>query len=102
MSNALGLFELLFVSRFDGVVVGSEEDVVDVGIGSDASIPPVELRLDNSNEITCMDLQYDPMTLLTRGPPGTSKEQCLSENQQKVDVRQIMGTQISDRVVTLL
>ena len=69
-----------FFSRFDGVVVDSEQDVVDVTIGSDAGIPPLELRLYNSIEITCMDLQYDPMTLLTRGPPGNSRRNPLNEN----------------------
>ena len=73
MSNAEGLF-LLFFSRFDGVVVDSEEDVVDVDLGSDASIPPVELRLYNTTEVSCMDLQYDPMTLLTRGQLATLKQ----------------------------
>ena len=67
----------------------SEQDVVDVGIGSDAGIPPLELRLYNSIEITCMDLQYDPMTLLTRGPFGNSRRNLLNEN-KKVCVRQII------------
>ena len=75
MSNAEDLFELLFFSRFDGVVVDSEEDVVDINVGSDASIPPVELRLYNTTEVSCMDLQYDPVTLLTRGQLATLKKQ---------------------------
>ena len=78
-----------FFSRFDGVVVDSEQDVVDVAIGSDAGIPPLELRLYNSTEMTCMDLQYDPMTLLTRGPRGNSKKHLLNENKQ-VYVRNII------------
>ena len=61
-------------SRFDGVVVDSEEDVVDINVGSDASIPPVELRLYNTTEVSCMDLQYDPMTSLTRGQLATLKQ----------------------------
>ena len=63
-----------FFSRFDGVVVDSEEDVVDINVGSDASIPPVELRLYNTTEVSCMDLQYDPMTSLTRGQLATLKQ----------------------------
>ena len=73
MSTAGDLFEL-FCSRFDGVVVDSEEDVVDINVGSDASIPPVELRLYNTTEVSCMDLQYDPMTSLTRGQLATLKQ----------------------------
>ena len=82
------IFSSYLFSRFDGVVVDSEQDVVDVAIGSDAGIPPLELRLYNRTEITCMDLQYDPMTLLTRGPPGNSRRNLLNEN-RKVYVRQI-------------
>ena len=76
--NAEDPFELFF-SRYDGVVVDSDEDVVAVDLGSDASIPPLDLRLYNSTEMTCMDLQYDPMTLLTRGQLATLKKQLLSE-----------------------
>ena len=82
MSNAEDLFELLFFSRFDGVVVDSEEDVVDINVGSDASIPPVELRLYNTTEVSCMDLQYDPMTLLTRGQLATLKQKLESDEEK--------------------
>ena len=78
-----------FCSRCDGVVVDSEEDVVDVDLGNDASIPPVELRLYNTTEVYCMDLQYDPMTLLTRGPLATLKQNCYLRR-KKVDVRKIL------------
>ena len=61
-------FRVIVFSRFDGVVVDSEQDVVDVQIVGDAGIPPLELHLHNSIGITCMDLQYDPMTLLRRRP----------------------------------
>ena len=67
-------FRVILFSRFDGVVVDSEEDVVDINVGSDASIPPVELRLYNTTEVSCMDLQYDPMTSLTRGQLATLKQ----------------------------
>ena len=67
-------------SRFDGVVVDSEQDVVDVPIVSDAGIPPLELHLYNSIGITCMDLQYDPMTLLRRGPACNTIGNGLFEN----------------------
>ena len=63
-----------FFSRFDGVVVDSEEDVVAVDIGSDASLPPVDLRLYNTTEMSCLDLKYDPTTLLTRGQVATLKK----------------------------
>ena len=58
--------------RFDGVVVDPEQDVVDVPCVGDACIPPLDLHLYNSIGITCMDLQYDPMTLLRRGPACNS------------------------------
>ena len=45
-----------------------EQDVVDVPCVGDACIPPLDLHLYNSTGITCMDLQYDPMTLLRRVP----------------------------------
>ena len=83
--------------RFDGVVVDSEEDVVDVGIGTDASIPPLELRLYNTTENTCMDLQYDPMTLLTRRPPSISKEKLLSENQKRGRKKKAVNSNIRSR-----
>ena len=91
------IFPSYFFSRFDGVVVDSEEDVVDVGIGSDASIPPLELRLYNSIEITCMDLQYDPMTLLTRRPQSNSKETLLSENKRSGRKKKIVNPNIRSR-----
>ena len=82
-------FRVIIFSRFDGVVVDSEEDVVDVDLGSDASIPPVELRLYNTTEMTCMDLQYDPMTLLTRGQLATLNNNFYLRR-TKVDVRKTM------------
>ena len=68
------IFSSYLFSRFDGVVVDSEEDVVDINVGSDASIPPVKSRLYNTTEVSCMDLQYDPMTSLTRGQLATLKQ----------------------------
>ena len=75
-------FRVLAFSRFYGVVVDPEQDVVDVPIVSDAGIPPLELHLYNSIGITCMDLQYDPMTLLRRGPPCNSTSNPLNENKR--------------------
>ena len=65
------IFSCYLFSRFDGVVVDSEEDVVAVDIGSDASLPPVDLRLYNTTEMSCLDLKCDPITLLTRGQVAT-------------------------------
>ncbi len=83
------IFSSYFFSRFDGVVVDSEEDVVVADIGSDASLPPVDLRLYNSTETTCMDLKYDPITVLTRDQVATLKKQVLSD-EKKVHVRKRM------------
>ena len=69
-----------FCCRFDGVVVDPEQDVVDVPTVGDTGIPPFELHLYNSIGTTCMDLQYDPMTLLRRGRPCNSKSNALNEN----------------------
>ena len=60
-------FRVIVFCRFDGVVLEPEQDVVDVPIVSDACIPPLDLHLYNSTSITCMALQYYPMTLFQRG-----------------------------------
>ena len=75
------IFSSYYFSRFDGVVVDSE-DVVDINVGSDASIPPVELHLYNTTEVSCMDLQYDPMTVLTRGHLATLKQNLGSDEKK--------------------
>ena len=59
-----------------------EQDVVDVPIVSDACIPPLELHLYNSTSITCMDLQYYPMTLFKRGQASNSNSKALSEDKK--------------------
>ena len=92
---------VIVFSRFDGVVVDPEQDVVDVPIVGVACIPPLELQLYNSIGIACMDLQYDPMTLLRRGPACNSNSNALIENKRgprkKNDSKETSGL-----VVTLL
>ena len=78
-----------------------EQDVVDVPIVSDACIPPLELHLYNSTGITCMDLQYDPMTLFRRGQASNSNSKALSEDKKGLRTK-MASEQTSGLVVTLL
>ena len=96
------IFSSYFCSRFDGVVVDAEDDFVDINLGSDACIPPVELRLYNTTEVSCMDLQYDPMTLLTRGQLATLKQQLLSEEKKVVVTNNVNTDRRSRRDLAVL